>query len=96
MIYTVTLNPALDRELLVPEIVFDTVLRIAPRRPLSLAAFAGPAAAFTAYFVIAAREVTFGWPPEIWGGAIVMAGFTGLGMVALQESGRHEPITATD
>jgi len=27
MIYTVTLNPAIDRELLVPEIVFDTVLR---------------------------------------------------------------------
>ncbi|MBN2499848.1 MAG: 1-phosphofructokinase [Anaerolineales bacterium] len=27
MIYTVTLNPAIDRELLVPEIEFDTVLR---------------------------------------------------------------------
>lgn len=27
MIYTVTLNPAIDRELLVPSIVFDTVLR---------------------------------------------------------------------
>ncbi len=27
MIYTVTLNPAIDRELLVPEIVFDAVLR---------------------------------------------------------------------
>ena len=27
MIYTVTLNPAIDRELLVPEIKFDTVLR---------------------------------------------------------------------
>lgn len=27
VIYTVTLNPAIDRELLVPEIVFDTVLR---------------------------------------------------------------------
>ena len=27
MIYTLTLNPAIDRELLVPEIKFDTVLR---------------------------------------------------------------------
>src|SRR5262245_32359069 len=32
MIYTVTLNPALDRELTVPALVFDEVLRAAESR----------------------------------------------------------------
>ncbi|HMQ55233.1 MAG TPA: 1-phosphofructokinase [Anaerolineae bacterium] len=32
MIYTLTLNPALDKELTVPEIVFDTVLRASAER----------------------------------------------------------------
>ena len=32
MIYTVTLNPAVDRELLVPEIEFDSVLRASESR----------------------------------------------------------------
>ncbi len=81
--------------LLVGGLVFDLALRRAPSHSLAVAAFTGPAATFATYFVVAARIESITWPPEIWGGAIVMAGFTGLGIVALQESGRHTTITAT-
>lgn len=83
------------QSLLIGGLVFDAVLRFAPVRPLAFAAFAGPATTFATYFFIAAQNHTIGWPPEIWGGAIVTAGATGLGLVAMQESGRHEPITSS-
>ncbi|MEM7340878.1 MAG: hypothetical protein AAF467_19630 [Actinomycetota bacterium] len=61
---------------------------------LAVAAFAGPAVTFAAYLAIAASEQPLGWPPEIWGGVIMIAGFTGAAVVLLQESGQLEPITA--
>ncbi len=79
-------------------LVFDLTNRFAPlpARQLSIAAFVGPAAAFATYFAIAAGDLGVEWPIEIWGGAIVMAGFTGLGLVAIQTSGRQERLVPAD
>ena len=79
-------------------LVFDLTNRFAPfrGRELSLAAFFGPAAAFATYFLLAAGDEGVEWPAEIWGGAIIMAGFTGLGLVAIQTSGRQERLVPTD
>ena len=79
--------------LLLGGIVFDVAYQSVSRRPLEIAAFVGPAVAFIVYFTIAASERPLGWPPEIWGGAVITAGFTGLGLVALQNSGRHERLS---
>ncbi|MEM9200335.1 MAG: hypothetical protein AAGC53_01685 [Actinomycetota bacterium] len=75
-------------------VAFDITFRFASTRRVAVAAFIGPVVTFSTYFLLAADVQTIRWPPEIWGGAIMMAGFTGLGLVAMQESGRHEPITA--
>ena len=83
------------QSLVIGGLVFDIAMRSVRFRPLAVAAFLGPAATFATYFLVAARKHDFGWPPEIWTGAIVIAGFTGLGLVAVQESGRHEPVTST-
>ncbi|MEM9466352.1 MAG: hypothetical protein AAGA90_13335 [Actinomycetota bacterium] len=88
-------EPSALPSVLVGGFAFDLTLRFARWRALSVAAFVGPAAIFATFFVVAARNETLRWPPEIWSGAIVIAGFVGLGLVALQESGRHERITAT-
>ena len=55
------------------------------------AAFAGPAVLFAAYLVYARIDGPLRWPAEIWGGLIVMAGFTGAGLVLLQRSGAGPP-----
>lgn len=80
--------------LVVGGLVFDLVNRFwpRPRHALAVAAFTGPAAAFATYFLLALGDQGVNWPPEIWGGAIVMAGFTGLGLVAVQSAGRHQRI----
>jgi len=79
-------------------IVFDLTNRFVPLpgRQLSVAAFFGPAAAFATYFVLAEIDQGVEWPTEIWGGAIAMAGLTGLGLVAIQTSGRQERLVPTD
>ncbi len=50
------------------------------------AAFAGPAALFALYLVVARLDGPLGWPPEIWGGLVVMAGGVGLAIVLLEGS----------
>lgn len=79
-------------------LVFDLTNRSAPfiGRELSIATFFGPAAAFATYFLLAIGDQGIAWPTEIWGGAIIMAGFTSLGLVAVQTSGRQERLVPTD
>ncbi|MEM8706606.1 MAG: hypothetical protein AAGE98_09125, partial [Actinomycetota bacterium] len=81
---------------LVGGLVFDAT-RIVVRHPrrLSVAAFVGPAAVIATHLALAAADVGMGWPPEIWGGAVIMAGFTGIGLATVQESGRATPVTAS-
>ena len=57
----------------------------------AIAAFAGPAAVFAGYLVYARADGALGWPPEIWGGLVIMAGLTGAGLVLIQRSGRPLP-----
>jgi hypothetical protein len=62
-----------------------------------LAAFTGPAVLFGGYLLVAAAaDGPLGWPPEIWGGLVVSAGFVGVGLVLIQESGLDsaEPTSA--
>lgn len=82
--------------LVVGGLVFDLVNRFwpGPEHRLAAAAFLGPAAAFATYFLLALGADGVNWPPEIWGGAIMMAGFTGIGLVAVQSSGRHTLVDA--
>ncbi|MEL6984775.1 MAG: hypothetical protein AAFO29_20270, partial [Actinomycetota bacterium] len=80
-------------------LVHDLVLVGARRHPrlrassAMAAAFAGPAALFGGYLVLARIDGPLGWPPEIWGGLVVMAGLVGAGLVLLEQSGRAEPIS---
>ena len=70
-------------------LVFDGTLRVvgaARARGLRAAAGAGPAAMFVGYLVWAASEESLAWPPEIWGGLCVTAGFVGIGLAMLQEN----------
>lgn len=71
-------------------------LRGRPEGPM-VAGFAGPAALFAAYLVYARLDGPLGWPAEIWGGLVVMAGFTGAGLVFLQRTGgSHQSPPARD
>ncbi|MCP3989149.1 MAG: hypothetical protein GY724_08745 [Actinomycetia bacterium] len=74
-------------------LAFDTTLVVSRRlgQPgigKRLAAFAGPAALFSGYLLVAAAEDgPLGWPPEIWCGLVILTGFAGVGLVLIQESG---------
>lgn len=70
-------------------LVHDVVLRSfgSLRAGAMAAAFAGPAALFALYLVVARLDGPLGWPPEIWGGLVVMAGGVGLAIVLLEGSG---------
>jgi hypothetical protein len=70
-------------------LAFDAAHRAVPPGPwrLRAAASAGPAALFAGYLVAASRDGDLGWPPEIWGGLVLLAGFVGLGLALVQESG---------
>ncbi|MEL7157967.1 MAG: hypothetical protein AAFN30_15420, partial [Actinomycetota bacterium] len=76
---------------------FDVVLRLGRGRRWGLpaAAAAGPMLLFTTYLVNAALDTGVGWPPEIWGGLVAVAGFVGFGLVLLQESGRELDSTSS-
>ncbi|MEM8923819.1 MAG: hypothetical protein AAGD35_09965 [Actinomycetota bacterium] len=69
-------------------LVFDVLHRVLPEQTaLPIAAAAGPAAGWSVYFVLAAADEPIRWPPEIWGGAVVLSGFVGLGLWLIQRSG---------
>lgn len=73
-------------------LLFDITLALGGqrrRRGLRLAASVGPSAMFAAYLVWASIGDTIGWPPEIWGGLCITAGFVGCSLVLLNE----EPLT---
>lgn len=72
-------------------LAFDAAYRLGRDRGwrLRAAAAVGPMALFAVYLINAALDTGVGWPPEIWGGLVAVAGFVGFGLVLIQESGRE-------
>ena len=70
-------------------LVFDLVYRLLrPDRSLVLASALGPAALWIGYLLAVAATAEVRWPPEIWGGLVILSACAGAGLALLQQSGR--------
>ncbi len=81
-------------------LAFDTVRWVVDRTVtgpqagtigLRAASFAGPATLLGAYLVSVGLDAAVGWPAEVWGGTVFVAGLTGLGLALLLNSNDADP-----
>lgn len=71
-------------------LVFDLAYRsFRPDRALVLAAALGPAAFWIGYLLAVVLTAEVRWPPEIWGGLVILSACAGAGLAILQQTGRH-------
>lgn len=76
-------------------LAFDIGYRTFPRdRALVLASALGPATLWVGYLAAVIVKDRLRWPPEVWGGLVLLTAATGAGVAILQQTGRP-PILET-